>query len=128
LENLISKNKAGKAVMSLPKGSQLLTPAHYQPGDWIAVVTDEPRLLVFDSQELPELAKGKGNKLIQLPKNCQVTAVFAFTPGKKLELVAGDYAKAFGGSAIEEAFAGRAKRGIPLPRTLKKCTKIRIQD
>lgn len=127
LDNLISKNKAGKAVMSLPKGSQLLTPAHIQTGDWIAVVTDEPRLLVFDSQELPELGKGKGNKLIQLPKNCQVTSVFAFAPGQKIELVSGDYAKAFGVSAIEEAFASRAKRGVSLPRTLKKCTQIRIQ-
>ena len=127
LDNLISKNKAGKAVMSLPKGSQLLTPAYFQTGYWIAVVTDEPRLLVFDSQELPELGKGKGNKLIQLPKNCQVTSVFAFASGQKIELVAGDYAKAFGVSAIEEAFANRAKRGISLPRTLKKCSQIRIQ-
>lgn len=128
LEHLISKNKAGKAVMTLPKGGQLLQPASYQQGDWIAVVTNEPRLLVFDGQELPELAKGKGNKLIQLPKNCQITAVFAFSPGQKIELVAGDYAKSFGPSAIEEAFANRAKRGIPLPRTLKKCTQIRLQE
>lgn len=114
--------------MTLPKGGALLPPAAYQQGGWIAVATDEPRLLVFDGQELPELAKGKGNKLIQLPKSCQVTAVFAFSPGQKIELVAGDYAKSFGLSAIEEAYANRAKRGIPLPRTLKKCTQIRLQE
>lgn len=126
LANLYSKNKAGKAAISLPKGAQVLTPARVQQGDWILVVTNEPRLLAFEMSELPVLAKGKGNKLIQMPKGTEVMAVFAVPPGQKVELVAGDYAKAFGPTALEEAFANRAKRGISLPRTLKKVTEIRL--
>lgn len=128
LENLYSKNKAGKGAISLPKGASVLTPAKVQDEQWVVVVTSEPRMLVFTADELPELAKGKGNKLIQLPKAESVCAVFAFEPGVKLALVAGDYEKVFGPTAIEEAFSARAKKGIVLPRTLKKVTQIRIVD
>ncbi|MDX1347164.1 MAG: DNA topoisomerase IV subunit A [Thiomicrorhabdus chilensis] len=128
LESLYSKNKAGKTILSLPDKAKVLTPALLEPDDWIVVVTDEPRMLVFKSEELPVLAKGKGNKLIQMPKGHQVNAVFAFQPGSKLSLVAGKYEKVFGPTAIEEAFAARAKRGIPLPRTLKQVTSIQISS
>lgn len=128
LENLYSKNKAGKTAISLPKGSQLLKPAKVSEADWVVVVTDEPRMLVFEMSELPVLAKGKGNKLIQMPKGASVQAVFAFQAGQKIEIVAGKYAKEFGPTAIEEAFSNRAKRGITLPRTLKKVTDIRLAE
>lgn len=128
LENLYSKNKAGKSTISLPAKSLILTPALVKKEDWIVVVTDEPRMLVFKAEELPVLAKGKGNKLIQLPKGHKVNAIFAFEPGSKLALIAGDYEKQFGPTAIEEAFASRAKRGIVLPRTLKKVTSIQLSN
>lgn len=126
LDNLVSKNKSGKAILSLPAKSEVLTPCVVAPGDWVVVVTSEPRLLVFVSGELPELAKGKGNKLIQLAKGEQVTAVFACEPGSKLDFIAGDYVKTLGASAIEEALSQRAKRGVILPRTLKKVNEIRV--
>jgi len=128
LESLYSKNKSGKTILSLPDKAKVLTPALLKADDWIVVVSDEPRMLVFKSEELPVLAKGKGNKLIQMPKGHQVNAVFAFQPGSKLSLVAGKYEKVFGPTAIEEAFATRAKRGIPLPRTLKQVTSIQISS
>jgi topoisomerase-4 subunit A len=128
VENLYSKNKAGKAILSLSDKAEVLTPALVQADDWLVVVTDEPRMLVFAATELPELAKGKGNKLIQMPKGQQVNAVFAFKPGSKLTLVASDYEKVFNATAVEEAFASRAKRGIVLPRTLKKVTAVFAQE
>ncbi|MDG4812046.1 DNA topoisomerase IV subunit A [Hydrogenovibrio sp. 3SP14C1] len=126
LENLYSKNKAGKAAISLPKGSDLLAPARVEAEDWVIVVTDEPRMLVFEMSELPVLSKGKGNKLIQMPKGTSVKAVFAFKAGQKIEIIAGNYSKSFGATAIEEAFSNRAKRGVPLPRTLKNTNEIRL--
>ena len=127
-KNLHSKNKAGKAVLSVPKGETLLRPVPVKEDDWVAVVTNEPRLLVFAASELPQLAKGKGNKLISLPKGVKVSAIFAFEKGAKLELVANNYTKSFGPTALEEAFATRAKKGIVLPRTLKKVTEIRLDN
>lgn len=126
LENLVSKNKSGKAILSLPAKSDVLMPCSVKPGDWVVVVTSEPRLLVFVSDELPELAKGKGNKLIQLAKGENVTAVFACEPNSKLDFIAGEYVKTLGVSALEEALSQRAKRGVSLPRTLKKVNEIRV--
>jgi topoisomerase-4 subunit A len=128
LENLYSKSKSGKTSITLPAGSSVLTPARVENEQWVVVTTSEPRMLVFSSSELPELAKGKGNKLIQLPKGEKVQAVFAFTPGQKISVKAGKYEKVFGPTAIEEAFASRAKKGIVLPRTLKKTTQIKIAE
>ena len=125
-ENLVSKNKSGKAILTLPAKSDVLSPCVVKQGDWIVVATSEPRLLVFASDELPELAKGKGNKLIQLAKGELVTAVFACAPGSKLDFVAGDYVKTLSASSIEEALSQRAKRGVSLPRTLKKVNEIRV--
>ncbi len=124
LENLYAKNKAGKTSISLPKGSEVLMPKSVADNQWVMVVTSEPRMLVFKAEELPELAKGKGNKLIQLPKGEQVQAVHCFNEGEKVIVEAGKYQKSFGPTAIEEAFAARAKKGIILPRTLKKATNI----
>lgn len=128
LENLYSKNKAGKTTISVPAGSHVLTPATVQTGQFVMVVTSEPSMLVFPIDELPVLAKGKGNKLIQMPKGETVCAIFAFNPGEKVTLVAGKYEKTFGPTAIEEAFSSRAKKGSALPRTLKKVTHIRLAD
>jgi topoisomerase-4 subunit A len=128
LDNLYSKNKAGKTSISVPTGSHVLRPVPVQLGQFVMVVTSEPSMLVFPIDELPVLAKGKGNKLIQMPKGETVTAVFAFTPGVKVTLVAGHYEKTFGPTAIEEAYASRAKKGFVLPRTLKKVTDIRLAD
>ncbi|MBN2865178.1 MAG: DNA topoisomerase IV subunit A [Thiotrichales bacterium] len=126
LENLHSKGKAGKAILTLPNDSSVVTPARIKPDDWVMVVTDEPQMLVFKAEELPTLGKGKGTKLANMPKGQQVTAVFAFEPGSKLTLVAGKYEKIFGPTAIEEALSSRAKRGIGLPRTLKQVTEIKL--
>jgi len=128
LENLYSKSKSGKTSITLPADSQVLKPVLVKPEQWVMVVTSEPRMLVFSVEEMPELAKGKGNKLIQLPKGERVQAVFAFEPGQKLSVKAGKYEKAFGPTAIEEAFSNRAKKGVVLPRTLKKTTEIRQSE
>ncbi len=128
LGNLYAKNKAGKVSISLPTGSTVLKVVKAEPEQWLMVVTSEPRMLVFSVDELPVLSKGKGNKLIQMPKGEHVTAVFAFTPGDKVVLQAGKYQKIFGPTAIEEARANRAKKGIVLPRTLKKVTDIRVAE
>jgi len=128
LDNLYSKNKAGKASITLPAGSEVLEPCKIKQDQWLIVVTSEPRMLVFPVSEMPVLSKGKGNKLIQLPKGESVCAVFAFTPGEKLVLKTVKYEKIFGPTALEEAFSARAKKGLPLPRTLKSVLSIRVAD
>ena len=66
--DLYTKNRAGKAVVSLPKGAKILSPKMVNDANaLIAAVSNEGRLLVFPIAELPELVRGKGNKIINIP-------------------------------------------------------------
>ncbi|EXJ10114.1 DNA topoisomerase 4 subunit A [Nitrincola nitratireducens] len=69
VSDLTSKTKNGKAALSLPTNAKVLPPVVVkQPeSDLLAAVTNEGRMLVFPVSELPELAKGKGNKILNIP-------------------------------------------------------------
>lgn len=69
LNNLYGKNRSGKATLSLPKGSKSLHPKFVTDieNEYLAIVTNTGHLLIFSLKELPELAKGKGNKMINIP-------------------------------------------------------------
>lgn len=65
---LQTKNKAGKALLSLPQGAQVLSPALFESEEaLVAIISKQGRLLIFPSTEVPALLRGKGNKLIQIP-------------------------------------------------------------
>jgi len=68
-EDLVTRNTKGKAVLTLPKGARPLRPILFDDvsGHLLAAVTNEGRMLVFPLNKLPALAKGKGNKIIQIP-------------------------------------------------------------
>jgi topoisomerase-4 subunit A len=68
-EDLVTRNIKGKALLSLPKGAQPLRaiPLGKTSGLLLAAVTSEGRMLVFPLDKLPAIAKGKGNKIIQIP-------------------------------------------------------------
>lgn len=69
LGDLVSRNKAGKAVLRVPAGGTAVVPARVPPGKecLVAAVSSIGRLVLFELDELPELAKGKGIKLINIP-------------------------------------------------------------
>jgi len=69
LEDLVSRNKAGKSILRVPADGRVVVPAPVPAGKecLIAAVSSIGRLLFFEMDELPELAKGKGNKLINIP-------------------------------------------------------------
>src|SRR3990167_6258883 len=69
LDDLQGKNRAGKSALSLPKNSKPLPPKLIAviEKEWIAIVSNIGNLLIFPLKDLPQLAKGKGNKLINIP-------------------------------------------------------------
>ena len=69
LENLYSKTRTGKGVLKLPAEAKILVsnPITNKDSQYLAVITNEGRMLIFPVAELPELARGKGNKIIQIP-------------------------------------------------------------
>ncbi|MFK5948901.1 MAG: DNA topoisomerase IV subunit A [Methylococcales bacterium] len=123
LKDLQSKNKAGKAIITLPASAKVLAPVFIgNDTDLIAVVTLQGRLLIFPVQELPALSKGKGIKLIQIPAkdfNSGVDAVISVTviaENGALKILSGKRHLTLKASDIEAYTATRAKRGVALPR------------
>ena len=69
LKDFYVRNKRGKAALTLPSGSKVLSPQIIRDIDsqFVAAATNVGRLLIFPLAELPVLSRGKGNKLIQIP-------------------------------------------------------------
>jgi topoisomerase-4 subunit A len=123
LKELFSKNKAGKQLISLPDGAKVIKPAPVQSEtDLIAVATLQGRLLIFSASDIPELAKGKGNKLIQIPSSDlasgkdAVVAAVALPPQGQLKIVSGKRLLTMKSQDIEHYSGSRAQRGTVLPR------------
>jgi len=123
LKELLSKNKAGKTLLTLPDGAKVLRPAAVTTDDdLLAVVTLQGRLLIFPVAELPALAKGKGNKLIQIPSadlsngSDKVVAIIAIAAAGELKVIAGKRHIQLKGADITHYSSSRAKRGLALPR------------
>ncbi len=134
-EDLQAKNKAGKALISLPNGAKVLSPKPVASLEdtSIAVVTNEGRLLVFAITELPQLAKGKGNKLISIPgervaKREEYVVDLAVVPaGASLTLQAGKRPYTLKGSDLEHYRAERGRRGNKLPRGFQRVDSLQVE-
>ena len=69
-ENMISNKKTGRAFMKLPDNAKMLKAIPVKDNhSHIAAVSNIGKLLIFNIKELPTLAKGKGNKIINIPKD-----------------------------------------------------------
>ena len=123
LKELMCKNKAGKLVISLSDGASVLKPALIgNESDLLAVATLQGRLLIFPVAELPALARGKGNKLIQITpadltaRKDYVIAAVALTETSQLKILSGKRFLTLKSADIQHYSGNRAKRGLSLPR------------
>jgi topoisomerase-4 subunit A len=132
-EALTGRNKAGKQIISLTEGAKILAPqASADPArDRIVVVTTEGHLLMFSVAELPELDKGKGNKLIEVPKaklasgEERVAGIAVVAEGKgEVTLYAGQRKLTLRWNDLVEYGGNRATRGGLLPRGLRRVERI----
>ncbi|MGS0999995.1 DNA topoisomerase IV subunit A [Rhodanobacter sp. UC4451_H18] len=131
-ESLTGRNKAGKQIISLSDGAKVLAPqVSADPArDRIVVVTSEGHLLMFSVAELPELDKGKGNKLIEIPKKQlaegeRVAGVAVVAEGKgEVTLYAGARKLTLKWADLVEYGGNRATRGNLLPRGLRRVERI----
>jgi topoisomerase-4 subunit A len=134
LGNLHSRMKAGKAMISLPKGAEPVFPCVVDDpeGATIVCATSEGHLLAFPLAELPELAKGKGNKLINIPtKRLKggeewMVGMAVKTEGQEIIVWAGQRYLRLAEKDLEHYRGDRALRGRKLPRGFQRVTKIEI--
>jgi topoisomerase-4 subunit A len=132
--NLHSRMKAGKAMISLPADAVPMTPAviHDENVDTIVCATSDGYLLAFPLSELPELSKGKGNKLINIPpkrlKAGIESMVGMVVRGPKDEILvwAGQRYLRMGKKDLEHFAGDRAHRGRKLPRGFQRVTKVEL--
>ena len=133
-DNLISKNRNGKAILKCPNNARALTPIVITDleSQYVAALTNVGHLLVFPLAELPELPKGKGNKIIQIPtakvanreEYCAVLAVLF--EKSTLILYAGKRDLSIKPSDLKNYHGERGRRGNLLPRGFRGVTKIEV--
>ena len=131
---LQAKNKAGKAVLTLPKGAHVLPPAAIAQGEepLVVVATNEGRMLVFPLTDLPEMARGKGNKLIGIPsaraaaREEFVAGLCVVTEGDTLQVTSGGHYRNFKWSELEHFRGERGRRGSKLPKGYQRVTHLEV--
>ncbi|TPD70744.1 DNA topoisomerase IV subunit A [Stenotrophomonas maltophilia] len=132
-ENLIGRNKAGKAMLNLSAGSSVLTPSVVAnvATDRIVAVTSSGNLLAIAANDLPELDKGKGNKIIEIPKaklaTERVVAIVAISPGQTLQVRSGQRTMGLKFNELDAYLGARATRGHLLPRGWQKVEGLSVE-
>ena len=132
-ENLTGRQKAGKAMFNLTAGARVLQPAPVAnpETDRIVAVTSAGHLLAFPISELPELDKGKGNKIIDIPKaklgTERVVAIAAVSPGNTLQVRSGQRTMSLSFKDLDAYLGARATRGGLLPRGWQKVDGLGVE-
>ncbi len=133
--DMVSRNKNGKALISLPQSAKVLPPQQVNniATDLCLSITTEGRMLVFPVKDLPILSKGKGNKIINIPsaraKNREeyVTLLNVVPEGSAITLYAGKRKLTLKASDIEHYRGERGRRGHKLPRGLQRVDRIEVE-
>ncbi|MHB0842537.1 DNA topoisomerase IV subunit A [Stutzerimonas nitrititolerans] len=134
-EDLQAKNKAGKALLSLPAGARVIAPRSLdsRDEDWLAAVTTEGRLLIFPVRDLPQLGKGKGNKIIGIPgdrvasREEYLIDLAVLPAGATLVLQAGKRTLSLRADDLEHYKGERGRRGNKLPRGFQRVESLVVE-
>ncbi len=134
LADMITRNKAGKSTLSVPKGADVLPPVTVRShdDDWVVAATTEGYLLVIPLNEVPQLPRGKGNKIISIPstklksREEYVAAIDCIQDGEKLTVHAGKKYKTMSAAEVDEYAGERGRRGHKLPRGYQKVERLEV--
>ncbi len=134
LSDLYSRNRAGKLVLRVPDGAAVLVPAPVPEGEGALVVaaTDTGRLLCFPAEELPMLARGKGNKIIGIPAarfkvgdESMIAAAVVAGDGS-VQVASGKRVMTLKPRDLEHYLGARGRRGALLPRGWRKVDELSV--
>ena len=132
LEDLITRNKKGKAVLKVPEGARVLPPVAVRDMEthWVAIVNNDGKLLIHHIAELPQLPKGKGVKIMNIPaakaKSRQeyVTAITVIDEDDNLKIYSGKRYKVLKPEDMEVYEGERAQRGHKLPQGFRTVSRM----
>jgi topoisomerase-4 subunit A len=135
LKEMHGRNRAGKGVLRVPEGAGVLpaapVPASGEPQ--LAVVNNEGRLLVFPVSDVPELPRGKGNKLFGISSKKAaareefLVGLAVVTVEQKLVIVSGERRMTLNRGELDDYRGQRAQRGGLLPRGWRKVDRLEVE-
>ncbi|EPR7549881.1 DNA topoisomerase IV subunit A [Vibrio fluvialis] len=134
--DLLSKNRSGKALVNLPDNAEVMTPQAVNDlqSDEILAITNQGRMLLFPIKDLPQLGKGKGNKIINIPaakaksREEVVSHLLALPKDVSVTLYAGKRKLGLKPSDLDNFRGERGRRGALLPRGLQRVTRIELES
>lgn len=131
--DLVARNKAGKAVISLPENAKALTPlAITNKTALLVAITSADRMLIFPVQDLPALAKGKGNKIVTIPSVAAkareelLSKLLLISENASLVFHAGKRKITLKANDLQKFRAERGRKGSSLPRGLHSNVEIEV--
>ncbi|MCB1692120.1 MAG: DNA topoisomerase IV subunit A [Pseudomonadales bacterium] len=135
LGDMQTKNKAGKAVLTVPKGSVAVKPVRVRDPkhEFVAAFSNEGRLLIFPLADLPAMAKGKGNKIMSIPSARvaerveMMSHVLVFSEVDTLVVQSGKRTLRLKIEDLEHYRGERARRGLKLPRGFQKVDDVLVE-
>jgi len=135
LGDLVSRNKAGKAVISVPAGATVLpaTKVNSLTDDMVASINTGGSMLAFPVGELPEMAKGKGNKIFNIPTKKfkdgseAMVALCVVPPKGKLRITSGKRHTTIKFSELNDYTGQRGQRGRKLPRGFQNVAGVELE-
>ncbi len=134
IKDMLTKNKAGKSLISVPKGGVVIQPAIVSDPkhEFIAAFSNEGRLLIFPVEDLPQMAKGKGNKIMNIPparvadRIEMMTYIVVFSEVDTLVVYSGKRHIKLNINDLEHYRGERARRGLKLPRGFQKVDGVEL--
>jgi topoisomerase-4 subunit A len=135
LGDLHSRNRAGKAILNVPDGAAAIAPAQVPAGEGVllAALNTEGRLLAFPVADLPELPRGKGNKIFgvssrkSLVEPDALLAIAAVAPGQTLRVLSGGRHMGLSYRELGDYRGERGQRGAVLPRGWRKVDGLEVE-
>lgn len=133
-EDFISKNKSGKAMVTLPSGSKVLKPLQVSSIEesFVAAITSEGRLLTFPLSDLPQLNKGKGNRIINIPTSRAASReelmihLVVYKEGQGLKIAGEKKEVTITADKLADYQGERGRKGTKLPRGLEKVKRVEV--
>ncbi|WP_273805169.1 DNA topoisomerase IV subunit A [Providencia rettgeri] len=133
--DLVTKNKSGKALISLPENAKVLAPIELnnEQEDLLLAITKAGRMLIFPVADLPQLSKGKGNKIINIAGaqaasgEDVLTWLMLLPVGASITLHFGKRKLKFKAEDLQKYRSERGRKGTSLPRGMHNIERIDIE-
>lgn len=134
--DLVTKNKTGKALISLPENAKVMAPIELnnEKEDLLLAITKAGRMLLFPVSDLPQLSKGKGNKIINITGAQAASGedllvwLMVIPPQASITLYFGKRKLKFKSEDLQKYRAERGRKGTSLPRGLHNIERIDVDS